>query len=65
MLSSNFLKTSSNLLSGSHTFLNRVLVASSAQSRSFSVAFNIKSKFEEAFEKKRHSQTNQPKKEYY
>jgi hypothetical protein len=37
------------------TFLNRVLGASAQQSRQFSVAFNVKSKFEDAFEKKMHA----------
>jgi hypothetical protein len=51
MLSSNLLKTSSNLISANATFLNKVLAAS--QSRNFSVAFNIKSKFEEAYLKRK------------
>lgn len=52
MLSSNLLRTSSNILSANATFLNRMLMASSTQARNFSVAFNIKSKFEDAYEKK-------------
>lgn len=52
MLSSNLLRTSSNILSANATFLNRMLMASSTQARTFSVAFNIKSKFEDAYEKK-------------
>lgn len=37
------------------TYLNRVLQASSQQSRQFSVAFNVKSKFETAFDQKMHA----------
>lgn len=61
MLSSNLLKTSSNLLSANATFLNRVLA--STQARNFSVAFNVKSKFEEAYDKRKHASASAPKKE--
>lgn len=52
MLSSNLAKTSASLLSANPTFLNKVLGGSVKQARQFSVAFNIKSKFEAAFEQK-------------
>jgi hypothetical protein len=63
MLGSNLLRSSSNLLSQNMSYLNRMLAATVPQSRNFSVAFNIKSKFEEAYEKKLKSSQNQPKKE--
>jgi hypothetical protein len=60
MLSSNLLKASSNLLSLNPTYLTQLLASSQ---RSFSVAFNVKSKFEEAYLKKKASTAANPKKE--
>lgn len=60
MLSSNLLKASSNLLSMNATYLNRLLAPSQ---KSFSVAFNVKSKFEEAYLKKRAAASTHHKKE--
>lgn len=62
MLSSNLLKTSSQLLSTNATFLNRV-IASGATRDFSSVAFNVRSKFEEAYQKKKHAHGHAPKKE--
>lgn len=53
MLSSHLAKTSSALVSSNATFLARVLGVSQVQSRNFSVAFNVKSKFEAAFENRK------------
>jgi hypothetical protein len=50
MLSSNLLKASSNLLNINPSYLNKVLASSQ---RGFSVAFNVRSKFEEAYLKKK------------
>lgn len=63
MLSSNLLRSSSNLIAANASFLNKMLATSSTQSRNFSVAFNIKSKFEDAYEKKLKAHSSQPKKE--
>jgi hypothetical protein len=60
MLSSNLLKTSSSLLSLNATFLNKLLAPSQ---RGFSVAFNVRSKFEEAYLKKKAAGTQSQKKE--
>lgn len=52
MLSKNLLKTSSAMMSANASFLNKIVMASAVPSRQFSVAFNVKSKFEAAFQKK-------------
>ena len=44
------------------SFLNRVLTSSVQPARNFSVAFNVKSKFEAAYEKKIQTLKTQPKK---
>ena len=62
MLSSNLLKTSANLVSANATFLNRVLATTATRDFS-SVAYNVRSKFEEAYQKKKQTQANTPKKE--
>lgn len=52
------LSTSSSLLRHNQTFLKTLFQSASAgQYRSFSVAFNVKSKFEEAYKKKSATQT--------
>ena len=65
MLSSNLAKTTSSLLSANSTFLNRMIGVTSTQTRNMSVAFNVKSRFEAAFEARQTAQKAgaQPKKE--
>jgi len=46
------------LLSANSSFLNKIVMAAGVPAREFSVAFNVKSKFEAAFQKK-HSQSAQ------
>jgi hypothetical protein len=46
------LRTSSNMLQANSSFLHKMLFAYPVQARNFSVAFNIRSKFEDAYEKK-------------
>lgn len=46
------------------TFLNRVFSSAAPPSRAFSVAFNVKSKFETAYELKMKNLATQPKKAY-
>jgi hypothetical protein len=58
MLSSNLIKSSKSLLSTNATFLNRML-----DTRAFSVAYNVKSKFESAFDAKLKASAAQPKKQ--
>ena len=53
---------SSSATVGRVSFLNRVITAGVAPSRPFSVAFNVKSKFETAFETKMKNLQAQPKK---
>lgn len=60
MLSSNLLKASSNLLNLNPSYLQKVLASSQ---RGFSVAFNVRSKFEEAYLKKKAQQAHSPRKE--
>lgn len=50
MLSSQLVKSTSSFVAHNSTFLNKVLGVSQTQARNFSVAFNVKSKFETAFE---------------
>lgn len=53
MLSSNLVKSTSNLVSHNATFLNRCLGVSAPATRGFSsAAFNVKSKFEAAYNAK-------------
>ena len=59
MLSKNLLvKSSSSMMGGS--YLNQMVAA--AHVREFSVAFNVRSKFEAAFQKKQQSAAQQTKK---
>ncbi len=65
MLSSNLAKTSASFLAGANsTFLNKVLGTTTKQARQFSVAFNIKSKFENAYEQKQSQKKDQATKMY-
>lgn len=64
MLNSAAAKAAPQFLASNQTFLTKVM-SNYIPARNFaSVAFNVKSKFEAAFEKKREAQANQPKKEY-
>lgn len=59
MLSSNLLRTSSNMAAVNTSFLHKMLFTlPSKNARNFSVAFNIRSKFEDAYEKKLKAATN-------
>lgn len=60
MLSKNLLKSSS--LMGS-TYLNKMVTAAAAPAREFSIAFNVRSKFEAAYQKKQQSTSQAAKKE--
>ena len=64
MLNSAAAKVAPQIMASTSTFLNKVL-SSHLPARNFaSVAFNVKSKFETAFEKKRATLDGQVKKEY-
>ena len=59
----NVAKAAPSLLSSQSTYLNKFLAPSLTQARAFSsVAFNVKSKFEEAFTQKKEAMANAPKK---
>jgi hypothetical protein len=65
MLNSVVAKTTPQILSQGHSFLNRVVASSMTHgARPFSVAFNVKNKFEDAYEKKMATLKNQPQKAY-
>lgn len=66
MLNSAITKLAPSVLSSNATYLNKVL-SSQIPARFFasSVAFNVKSKFETAFEKKKVTLDAQPEKEYF
>jgi len=53
------LKTSSNLMSANASFLNKIIMSAAVPSRDFSVAFNVKSKFEAAYQKKQQAAQGQ------
>lgn len=55
MFNSALAKSSSSLFSANATFLNKVLASSVPQRHFASVAFNVKSKFETAFNAKQAS----------
>lgn len=60
----NVTKAAPQFLSKHTTFLNKMLAPSATPMRAFSsVAFNVKSKFEDAFLRKREAAANVPKKE--
>ena len=62
MLSKNLLKSSSVM---GNTYLNKMVSSAAAvPSREFSIAFNVRSKFEAAFQKKQQSSTQATRKEY-
>lgn len=65
MLNSVVAKTAPHLFQANNTFLNRLVSSSvSHGARPFSVAYNVRSKFEDAYQKKMASQKNTPQKAY-
>jgi hypothetical protein len=63
MLNSVVAKTTPQILSHGHSYLNRLVASSMTHgARPYSVAFNVKSKFEDAFEKRMATLKNQPQK---
>ena len=61
MLNSVVYKAAPKILSQAPSYLNRLV---NQGARPFSVAFNVKSKFEDAFEKRMASMKTQPQKAY-